>query len=158
MGVITDYFRAPGAAAVLEQMAQRDGGPLVTENSDSSAFDGVELKGVDPPVALGRLVAFAMDVVYRSDLVEDRLIWPEGGEQDTEHMGPWVVALDDRTRDTLADIPAQQVPDLAERWGAIEEFGGVMAVEGLRSAVDQLTALAGRARDSGQSLYCWISL
>jgi hypothetical protein len=158
MGVLTDYFRAPSVAAVQEQMAQRDGGPLVSEDSQSSAFDGVELKGVDPAVTLGRLAAFAMDTAYSSDLFEDRLIWPEGGEQDTEHLGPWVVALDDRTRDTLAGVPAQRVPDLAERWAAIEEFRGVITVDGLRSAVEQLTALAGRARDSGESLYCWISL
>jgi hypothetical protein len=78
MGVLTDYFRAPSVAAVLEQMAERDGGPLVSEGSESSAFDGVELKSIDPPVALGRLVAFAMDRDYSSDLVNDRLIWPEG--------------------------------------------------------------------------------
>jgi hypothetical protein len=40
MGVLTDYFRAPSVAAVLEQMAERDGGPLVSEGSESSAFDG----------------------------------------------------------------------------------------------------------------------
>lgn len=59
MGFMSDYFRAPDVAAVLNQMAQRDGGPLVSENGDSSAFDGVELKGVDPPVALGRLALSA---------------------------------------------------------------------------------------------------
>jgi len=158
MGVLTDYFRAPSVAAVLEQLAQRDGGPLVSEDSGSSAFDGVELKSVDPPVALGQLVAFAMDKAYSSDLVDDRLIWPEGGEQDPDHMGPWVAALDDHTRDALAGVPAQRVPDLAERWAAIEEFGGVIPVEDLRSAVARLTALARRARDNDESLYCWISL
>jgi hypothetical protein len=157
MGVMTDYFRAPSAAAVLEQMAQRDGGPLVIENSDSSAFDGVELKFIDPPVALGRLVAFAMGVAYHSDHVEHRLIWPDG-EQDPEHMGPWVIALDDLTRDTLAGVPAQRVPELADQWATIEEFDGLNLTEGFRPAVEQLTALAGRARDSGESLYCWMSL
>jgi hypothetical protein len=158
MGVLTDYFRAPGVAAVQEQMAARDGGPLVSQDSQSSAFDGVELKGIDPAVTLGRLVAFVMDTTYSSELVNDRLIWPEGGEQDTEHMGPWVVILDDQTRDTLAGVAAQRVPDLAERWTEIEEFGGMFTVDGLRSSVEQLTALARRARDSGESLYCWISL
>ena len=57
MGVLTDYFRAPGVAAVQEQMAQRDGGPLISEDSESSAFDGVELKGVDPAVTLGQSTA-----------------------------------------------------------------------------------------------------
>ncbi|WP_173036324.1 hypothetical protein [Phytohabitans flavus] len=141
-----------------EQMEKRDGGPLVSADRESAAFDGVELKSVDPEVALGKLVAFAMDTEYSSGLVDNRLIWPEGGEQDTGHMGPWVVTLDDKTRDTLAGVPARRVPDLARRWADIEEFGGLLTPDDLRSALEQLTALATRARDNGESLYCWMCL
>jgi hypothetical protein len=157
VGILTDYFRAPSAAAVLEQMVQRDGGPLVCGDGESSAFDGVELKSVDPAVAFGQLVAFATDEVDDSDRVDIRLIWPEG-EHDPEHMGPWVVALDDQARDALAGVPVQRVSDLAERWASIEEFGGLFPAEGLRSAIEQLIALARRARDNDESLYCWMSL
>ena len=157
MGVLTDYFRAPSVAAVQEEMTRRDGGPLFCAGT-GPAFDGVELKHVDPSVVLGQLVAFATGTAWDPDLVKDRLIWPEGGEHDTEYQGPWVVVIDDRTRDTLAGVPAQRMTDLVRRWAGIEEWDGLADADNLPETVEQLTALAARARDSGESLYCWMSV
>jgi hypothetical protein len=153
VGVLFDYFRAPGEAEVRRHMDENDAFSPVP-----APFDGIELKTIDPGVILGQLVGFATGQQWSTDLVDDRLIWPEGGEQDTEHEGPWVTVLDNRTRDVLAGIPSDRVPELAEQWSAVEEFGGFADQEFLREVVAGFTALATRAREHGESLYCWICL
>lgn len=153
MGVLFDYFRAPGVAEVRRHMDENDAFSPVPVT-----FDGIELKTIDPSVILGQLVGFVTDREWSTDLVDERLIWPEGGEQDMSHEGPWVTVLDDRTRNVLADIPADRVPELAERWATVEEFGGHADPEFLREVVADFTALAQRARERSESLYCWSSL
>jgi hypothetical protein len=58
MGVLYDYFRAPGPAAALRAM-DRAGGPLTGDAAGESAFDGLDAKGIDPKVVLGQLVDLA---------------------------------------------------------------------------------------------------
>ncbi|MEU8241258.1 hypothetical protein AB0C07_23685 [Actinoplanes missouriensis] len=153
MGVLYDYFRAPSVAAVRAHMDENEAdSPLLGD------FDGLALKTIDPSVILGQLVAFAMGREWGTDLVDDRLAWPENGEQDPEHEGPWVTVLDDRVRDVLAGIAADRVPELAERWAAVEEFGGFADADYLREVITDFTALATRAREQGESLYCWMTL
>lgn len=82
MGVLYDYFRAPGVAEVRRHMDESDFSPV------PGTFDGIELKSIDPNVILGKLVGFVVGREWSSDLVHDRLIWPEGGEQDSSHEGP----------------------------------------------------------------------
>ncbi|OJF15920.1 hypothetical protein EDD30_1270 [Couchioplanes caeruleus] len=153
MGVLFDYFRAPGVDEVRSHMNENDAFSPVPET-----FDGIELKTIDPGVILGRLLGFATGRDWSTDLVGDRLIWPEGGEQDTAHEGPWVTILGDRARDVLADMPAERLPELAERWATVEEFDGYGDPEFLREVLADFAALAGRARQHGESLYCWMSL
>ncbi|GIE01244.1 hypothetical protein Adu01nite_25940 [Paractinoplanes durhamensis] len=153
MGVLYDYFRAPGTAEVLAHMAEHDAFSPVPDT-----FDGIELKSIDPAVILARLVGFVTGRAWSVDLVDERLIWPEGGEQDMEHEGPWVSVLDDPSRDVLAGIPADRIPELADRWAAVEEFSGFADPEFLRDVIAEFAALATRARAHGESLYCWISL
>ncbi len=153
MGVLYDYFRAPSAAEVRRHLDEHDGSSPVP-----ATFDGIELKTIDPAVILGQLVGFAIGQEWGLDLVNERLIWPEGAEQDMEYQGPWASSLDDRARDVLAGIPADQVSDLAERWAAVEEFGGYADPEFLREVVADFVALAARAREHGESLYCWSCL
>jgi hypothetical protein len=123
-----------------------------------ATFDGIELKTIDPAVILGQLIAFAIGEDWRPGLAGERLIWPEGGEQDMSHEGPWVTVLGDRARDELAGIPADRIPELAERWAAVEEFAGLADAEFLRDVIADLTALARRAGADRESLYCWMSL
>jgi hypothetical protein len=158
MGVLYDYFRAPGVAEVQRHMATHDGGSPVRTGSGSSIFDGVELSNIDHAVALGKLIGFALNEPWSSDLIGDRLVWPEGGEQDTEYAGPWVAVLGDPARDVLAGIPALRVAELTGHWAGIEEFGGQVRAEDLRPIVDSLSSLAGRARERGESLFCWICI
>jgi hypothetical protein len=150
MGVRYDYFRAPSATDVRRHMDENDASSPVP-----ATFDGVELKTIDPSVALGMLIAFATDKEWSVDLVNERLIWPEGGEHDTEYGGPWANSLDDRVRDVLAGIPADHVSTLAKRWATIEEFNGRIDLDLLCEVIAEFTALAVRARENGESLYCW---
>ena len=153
MGVLFDYFRAPSEAEVRRHMDEDDAASPVP-----ATFDGIELKTIDPSVILSQLVAFVIGQQWSADLVDERLIWPEDGEQDLTHEGPWITALDDRTRDVLAGIPADRIPELAERWATVEELGGYADAEFLREVVADFAALAVRAREHDESLYCWMSL
>ncbi|GLW29420.1 hypothetical protein [Actinoplanes regularis] len=153
MGVLYDYFRAPSVAEVRRHMDENDASSPVPVT-----YDGIELKAIDPDVVLGKLVAFAIGQEWSLDLVNERLIWPENGEQDPEFEGPWASRLEDRARDVLADIPADRVSELATRWAAVEEFHGYGDPEFLREVVADFIALAARAREHGESLYCWSCL
>lgn len=152
MGVLYDYFRAPGEADVRRHLDENDASSPVP-----ATFDGIELKTIDPTVVLGQLVAFATGREWSLEVVNDRPIWP-AGEPDAAHEGPWVSVLDDRARDALADIAADRAAELAVRWAAIEEFGGYADEEFLRETIVGFAGLASRAREHGESLYCWMCL
>jgi hypothetical protein len=153
VGVLFDYFRASNDAAVRRHMDENDAFSPVP-----ATFDGIELKTIDPGVILGKLVALVADVEWTPGLVDEHLVWPEGGEHDMDHEGPWVTVLGNRARDILASIPADRVSELAEQWGTAEEFGGYADPEFLREVIPGFVALAVQARTQGESLYCWICL
>ncbi|MFC8392709.1 hypothetical protein [Streptomyces sp. CB02400] len=74
MGVLTDCFRAPDAAAVVQSLEETDGGsPLFAE---PPLLDGVDAKGVDPAVVLGRPIAVILRTEWRVDLVEQTTVRP----------------------------------------------------------------------------------
>ncbi|MEV1112819.1 hypothetical protein AB0I95_29855 [Micromonospora sp. NPDC049751] len=159
VGVLYDYFRASDDEAVAKLMAVTDGGPVVCAG-DSPVEDAVDGKGIDPPVVLGQVVSFALDVPWEPNLVGERLIWPDGAAEDREYEGPWVVVLSDRTRDVLAEIPDDQLPGLAERWSHIEELSQYSDTgpEAMLSRLREFVGLARRARTNGEHIYCWICL
>lgn len=146
MGVLNDYFRAVNDedAARVRSMA----GPTA-----EPGFDAVDAKGVDHSVVLGQLIALARSVEWTPDLCDGQLV---AAASDVEN-GPWVVRLGDDVRDTLADLAPESLPALAQRWAATEELLGTPADE-LRVVLEQLRALASRARDAGDALYEWCSL
>jgi hypothetical protein len=159
VGVLYDYFRASDDEAVAKLMTATDGDPVVRDG-DSSVEDAVDGKGIDPMVILGRVVSFALDVPWSSNLVGQRLIWPDDATQDPEYEGPWVVVLNNGTRDVLAEIPDSRLPALAEQWSGIEELSDYsdMQPEVMLSRLREFVELARRARRSGDSIYCWICL
>ncbi|MEV4480358.1 hypothetical protein [Micromonospora coxensis] len=159
MGVLYDYFRAADDEAVAKLMAATDGGPVVREGG-SPVADAVDGKGIDPTVVLGKVVSFALDVPWATDLIGDRLVWPDGVGEDPAYEGPWVVVLSGRARDALAEIPDDRLPDLAERWSHIEELSYYSDTQPkvMLSRLREFVGLARRARTSGDSIYCWICL
>jgi hypothetical protein len=141
-----DYFRAPAADAVRQHMEADATSPLAT-------FDGADFRNIDPTVVLGQLIAFATGRPWSPSLTGDTLIWPA---DPCDHEGPWVTVLADETRDALATIPAAQLPNLAERWSAIDEL--TADPDSLRPVIERFTALAAEARTHDESLFCWMSL
>jgi hypothetical protein len=166
-----DYFRAADDAAVVALMARTGGGSPVLARTPLA--DGVEAKWIDPVVVLGQLVAFALQVPYRLDLVGDGIVvWPDMDQVDDFQVhvnddgsvdileegydGPTVTALPELVGDALAGITDAQLSRLAARWAQIEEFSHFddMSLT-LLPVLTELVALARRAADAGDRLYLW---
>ncbi|WIM99331.1 hypothetical protein ACTOB_002981 [Actinoplanes oblitus] len=150
MGVLYDYFRAPGPAEVRAHMDAHEASSPVPE-----VYEGVGLKMIDPAVCLAQLIGFVTGGPGGSG---ELLVWPAGTEADGDYPGPWVTVLGDEARDVLAGIPAERVPELAGRWSGIEEFGGFLDADFLGEVITDLAGLAARARERHESIYCWICL
>lgn len=154
MGVLIYYFRAPDAATVAESL-EPDG--------DLEGFEGMEGSGIDPVVVLGTLVATIKEVPWSVDLIEDRPIWPDPGPDgpdenyDPLSEGPLVSELGTDTRDTLAGLTDERLPDVVAQWARSEELAGVEA-DDLVPVTEALRELSSRAKAADEQLYCWISL
>jgi hypothetical protein len=147
VGVLFDYFRAPDAstaAAVLERL----GGP---RDPDAPLLDAVAGKGFEPEVMLRKLQSLLTGVPYE-ELPEAELLAMEGKD------GPWIVQLSEELRDALADAQASRLPAVAERWVRTEEFWDQATTAEVLPFLGEVTALARRARQAGERLYCWICL
>jgi hypothetical protein len=150
MGVLYDYFRAPGdeeAAAV----ADRPGGPLT---SNGAALDGVAARDIDPVVTLGQLLAFIRGVTWNPELVEaDPLARSTRSEA-------WVERLGEPVRDWLAGAADDALPEIVVKWSQVEDLSLADGADEaqLLALVTDLVALARRARAADQLLYCWCCL
>lgn len=166
MGVLFDYFRTTDAKAA-GRAVDLPGGPLLPE----PAFDGVEAKGIDPGVTLGQLVALVRGVPWNVDLVRSVLVWPPpetqpATEEEYDALpddspwkdGPMLEELNRDVCDTLGTVDDAGLPALAAQWARIEEFHDTMSADDALSLIKDLVALARRARDAGDRLYCWSSL
>lgn len=63
------------------------------------------------------------------------------------------MGLAEEVRDVLASVMADDVAVVAARWATAEELGGAAAEDLIPFVVD-LAALARRAVDAGDQLYC----
>lgn len=164
MGVMIDYFRAANAERAVRAMNLPSGRP-------GAEFDGVETKGIDPYVMLGQLVVFIREVPWEPDIISSKTLWPPpdtkpSGEQAYRELpedspwrtGPWLEELGVQVRETLASVDDARMPDLAAQWAGIEEFRGLLAIDDALPLTRDLIALARRARESGDQLYCWSCL
>jgi hypothetical protein len=149
VGVLFDYFRAPDAstaAAVLERL----GGP---RDPDGLLLDAVAGKGFEPAVMLRTLQSLLTGVPYDElPEAEVELLVMEGED------GPWIVQLSEELRDALADAQLSRLPAVAEQWVRTEEFWEQPPAAEVLSFLGEVTALARRARQAGERLYCWICL
>ncbi len=154
MGVLYDYFIAVDDADAVKIVDDLDGGPIVVAGG-RPGIHAIDLKGIDPVVTLGQLVAFVRGVEWNVGMVDGNLLWSRD-----EQNGPWLTPIGDGARDTLASITEAQMPELSARWGRIEELAGENPLpEGqLLPVIGEITALAQLARDTGRQLYCWCSL
>ncbi|WP_143078944.1 hypothetical protein [Nonomuraea pusilla] len=170
MGALYDYYRAGGrAAALVEPDVGRAGGG---HGPGLPPFDAVEAKGIDPIVVLGQFVALVQGVPWTVDLVPMAMLHPppEGAPRTAEEWdalpedspyldGGAIVELGASVRDVLAGVDDGRLPDLAARWALIEEFAAWHLDPGdLLPVARALVALARRARQADQLLYCWMCL
>jgi hypothetical protein len=149
VGVLFDYFRAPDAstaAAVLERL----GGP---RDPEAPPLDAVAGKGFEPAVMLRKLQSLLTGVPYdQLPEAEVELLAMEGED------GPWIVQLSLELRDALADAQPSRLPAVAEQWVRTEEFWEQPPAAEVLPFLGEVTALARRARQADERLYCWICL
>jgi hypothetical protein len=94
VGVLTDYFRAPDAAAVEHVMREDTVSPVDRD----PGYDGVTLKGVDDVVLLGKLVTAITGTEWAPGLTGSVPIYPPadtrpdgaGGWAELPADSPWV--------------------------------------------------------------------
>jgi hypothetical protein len=160
-----DYFRAADHDQALE-IALRPGGPCGRENV-AAHVDALALKNLDPMVVMGKLLALVRGVEWSVDLYDLVDVWPTGPQprapedfnEDSPWMtGPWVHDLGTAFRDSLADADDSQLPEVSEKWQSIEELQGWDAPAWSLEVIESVVALARRAREAGESIYCWACL
>lgn len=170
VGVLIDYFRAPDGETALRLLDEGDGvphGPATV----GAGVDALDAKGIDPDVVLGQLVGLILAVPWSVDLIETVGVWPpeetkprsveemNGLPEDSPwHTGPWLEELSNRIRDALADVDDHALPSIADEWARIEEFDGHMDMTFALDIIESFVALARRARQADDRLYCWICL
>jgi hypothetical protein len=170
VGVLFDYFRAPDRETALRLLNDGSGVPdgPTTGKRD---LDVLDAKGLDPAVTVGQLLALILNVPWRVGLVETVSVWPPEETKPTSYEqwsrlpedSPWdsgitLEELGVSFRDALADVDDHALPWIAEQWTGIQEFDG--HVDGLWALhiVEEFVALARRAKDVNDRLYCWCCL
>jgi hypothetical protein len=149
MGVLFDYFRAPDASTAAAAL-ERPGGPT-TPDPDAPVLDAVAGKGFEPEVMMRTLQSLLTGVPY-DELPEGELLAMEGAD------GPWIVQLSEELRDALAGAQPSRLPAVAEQWVRTEEFWDQPPAAEVLPFLGEVTALARRARQAGERLYCWVCL
>ncbi|MGC2998786.1 hypothetical protein ACPF8X_10525 [Streptomyces sp. G35A] len=165
MGILHDYFRAPGASAAIE-IAVGPGGGIDQHSGtllDDHGIDWFDAKGLDPYIVLGQLIAFVKDIPFAPGTTTPALVWPDErlwpqGEVRPGETSPWesglfLQQLPDEWIATLADIQDEQLPLLVHQWGGIPE-ANFADVHDVQAAIVEFRALARRARDHGHGVYC----
>jgi hypothetical protein len=146
VGVLFDYFRAPDASTAAAVLAW-PGGPIGLDE-----LDVVDGKGIDPTVMMRTLQSLLTGTPY------DELPWGEMLAITPNPDGPAVEGLTVDLRDALADAEVDRLPAVAEQWVRTEEFWWTGAAADVLPFLYEVTALARRARQAGELLYCWCSL
>ena len=166
MGVLYDYFRAADHGQARE-FGRRPGGPVGTADPAPFTVDGLAVKGLDPCVVMGRLLAGVLDVPWSPRLVVEVPVWPPGpvpqGPRAASDVslcvtGPCLTELGGAFRDGLAGVDDFQLPWIADHWWRTEELRGAGDPLWALALAERFVALARRAQDANQSLYCWACL
>ncbi|MFE3206441.1 hypothetical protein [Embleya sp. NPDC059237] len=146
MGIFYDYFSASDDQAAASAFA---------EGPEDAGFDTVCVKTIDPAVLLGQAVALLV-----REPVSRVVGHPRFGHLVTspEAESVWIVTLPDEVRDALAEAPCERLAEICIPWSQAEEFHGCADPGHLADFLNELAALAGRARSHGHGLYCHMVL
>jgi hypothetical protein len=153
MGVLHEYFSAPSDEAAAATI-NRTGGPGAPSDDTPPLpqVDTMPTIGIDPIVMLGQLEALLTDTEFAEVLSRGRkpLAIVNNGER-------IVVALSDELQAALADADDERLASMSVPWSQIEEFWPPRPDPAeLVSWIEELAALARRARGRSERLYCWI--
>ena len=159
MGVFYEYYRAVDreAALVEPEHSRVVAGP----SRGVPEFDVVETKWISPGVVLVKLANLLRNGERRLRYIDMVSLYPRpqdiGQEAYEEWDGPTIGELPVIMRDMLAGAKDSHLPAVSERWAKIDEFSHFTPVDAgeTLSLVQDLVGLARRAKESGQSLYCW---
>ncbi len=155
--IVTDYFAAASDDVAALALLEPDGPSALAEGSGKPLFDTVSLPGIDPFVMLGTLYQMISGRPYRECAAERRHGQVVGGDDE----GPWVVTVADGLVAALAETSRSRLADVAARWARTPELrqrAHDHRPERIAPAVLALGALALRAREVRQTLYCWTQL
>ena len=149
MGVITDYFSAPSDEAAATVLRDEDAGP------PPPSFDTLTTNGIDPCVMLGQLEALLTGTSYEQVIANPRHCKDVQGEAELEKEDPaLVIAVTDSLQRALVSADDATLESAALAWSQIEEFSGQGDAKGLASWLRELAALARRASEKSERLYC----
>ena len=146
MGNLYEYFAARTddlAAAATETTT----GPV------AGGWDAIDGPEIEPSVNLADLEEVLTGVDY-GEIVEN----PRASKTISGDERCFVVTLTDRLHRALASLPPDQIPVVAGEWSHAEEFGGAASPGDLAGFLIELQALARRAEQRSEKLYCWVSL
>lgn len=146
MGIFYDYFSAPDDQAAASAFA---------EGPEGAGFDTVPAKAIDPAVLLGQAVALLVREPF-SQVAEHPRFCQLVTSPEAESV--WIVTLPDEARDALAEALRERLAEICEPWSQAEEFHGDADPGSLADFLNDLAALAGRARSSAHGLYCRMAL
>jgi hypothetical protein len=152
MGVLYDYFSAPSDEAASATI-NRIGGPgrLSDDTPPLPPFDTMPTRGIDPIVLLGQLEALLTDRDFAEVL--SRRCTPLATVDDGAKM---VMALSEELQTALADADDERIAAVSGQWSQFADFWERPDPAELASWVSELAALARRALDRSERLYCWI--
>jgi len=147
--VMCDYFSASDddvAVRVLDQ----PGGP------DTSTFDVVPLKGIDPVVVMAQLEAILTGCTY--DEASKR---PRSGQllSSPDAESAFILSVSDTLQEALAAATHASLAETAGPWSETDELRqyGTTSDTALEVLL-LLSGLASRARSTGLRLFCWWAL
>lgn len=155
------FFEAPSHDAVrrtARQTHELPGGPLHPESGGPIPFDGVGAKGIFPDPHLKQFAVLANGHAGPTAADATMGLWPPPATPPpVDDASPWVTdpsveRLVTVIRDALADIHLDRFEAVASRWAAAFPDIGVQLAATL---IIDLSALARRAQECGQELYCW---
>jgi hypothetical protein len=147
MGNLYEYFAADTddqAAAATQTPA----GPV-----GAGGWDAIHGPGIEPSINLADLEEVLTGVSYEDIVGNPRASKTISGD---EHC--FVVTVTDRLHGTLAALPPDRIPIVAGEWSHAEEFDGAASPGDLAGFLSEFRALAERAAQRSQRLYCWVSL
>lgn len=145
MGVLTDFVVA----------APEDARRVGESPCPSREFNGLDAKGIDA-VKLGSLYAILLGAPRPRGFMAGRALLFSRSDE-----GPWVMLVPPDLVRRLAALGAGEIPEVASRWAAAEEFQVKYAswsAAAVTTVLERLTELCRRATTEGRSVLMWMCL